>query len=588
MVYAVACSKEDGYRLRHKLTKGEIMSEITGGELIARCLANEGVKFLFGLPCPDMDPLLAKLDEYGIRLVPIRHEAAAVHMAEGLYKSTGQVAAVFGNPGPGSANLLPGMLTALHEGVPVLVITAQHRPAIVNPSPSTTFQGQDQLEIFRPAVKWSGSVSIWERVPELFRWAFREMWNGRPGPVHLDIHNTVAYGVGDTAKAPIFPAAMSRASLPQASQRQIAEAVSLLAAAKRPVIIAGAGVDRGGANAFVQEIAETLNCPVITTMAGRCSFPIDHPNHLPMYLSDPAKMEADVVLVAGSRFGNLDLPYDKYWGDPLSKKLIQIDVDPSNIAVSRPVTLGIVADIADALAGISAELKSRKPRRADGTDLARYGQVVSAAQQEMGKTIMEWKGPGMHPAQALLAIGAVFGGDACYAVDGGMTSLWAHSLLPATKPRSYMNILEFGMLGIGIPVAIGAKLANPGREVVCVTGDGAAGFNIMEMQSAARDSINVTTIVLAEGSWTMEEPNELMLYGKTFGCAMGIVRWDKVAEGLGCHGEYVERIEDLPAALTRAKQHAGPALVCVKTSKEANLMVAPELGAKFGEVYSGV
>ena len=141
------------------------MSEITGGELIARCLAGEGVKFLFGLPSPEVDPLLAKLEQYEIRFVPVRHEAAGVHMAEGLYKTTGQVAAVLGNPGPGSANLLPGVITARHEGVAVIVITAQHRLGIVYPSPPSTFQGQDQLDVFKPVTKWSAPILLWERIP---------------------------------------------------------------------------------------------------------------------------------------------------------------------------------------------------------------------------------------------------------------------------------------------------------------------------------------------------------------------------------------------------------------------------------------
>ncbi|MGO8804462.1 thiamine pyrophosphate-binding protein, partial [Candidatus Binatus sp.] len=173
------------------------MSEITGAELLLRCLVAEGIKFVFGLPCPEVDPLLSKLEQYGVRLVPIRHEAAAVHMAEGLYKTTGQVAAVLGNPGPGSANLLPGVITARHEGVPVVVITAQHRLGIVYPSSPATFQGQDQLEVFKPVVKWSGPILSWERIPEVMRIAFREMWIGRPGPVHIEIPAPVMYATGE-------------------------------------------------------------------------------------------------------------------------------------------------------------------------------------------------------------------------------------------------------------------------------------------------------------------------------------------------------------------------------------------------------
>ena len=134
------------------------MNSITGGELLARALANEGVRFVFGLPCPEIDPFLVTLEAHQIRFVPVRHEAAAVHMAEGLYKTTGQVAAVLGNPGPGSANLIPGLVTARHEGVPVIALTSQHRAGIVYPATPATFQGQDQLDLFRPAVKWGAPV----------------------------------------------------------------------------------------------------------------------------------------------------------------------------------------------------------------------------------------------------------------------------------------------------------------------------------------------------------------------------------------------------------------------------------------------
>ena len=565
------------------------MSTITGGELLARCLANEGVKFVFGLPSPEVDPLLAQLAPYGIRLFPVRHEAAGVHMAEGLYKTTGQVAAVLGNPGPGSANLLPGVITARHEGVPVVAITSQHRLGIVYPSPPSTFQGQDQLDVFKPVVKWGGPILSWERIPEVVRLAFREMWTGRPGPVHIELPGPVLYATGDEHSAPVWPPAAYRPPRPQASDAQLRLASELLATARRPLVVSGSGVDRGDANAALLELVTLLNCPVVSTMAGRSSVPLDHANYIFGFGGggDAVKREADVILVAGSRLGNLEIPYDKYWGDPAGQKLIQIDVDPRNMGVTRPLALGIVADVKNALEGLILALRTRQVARRDGADLARYRQAAQAWWDEQLSPVAGWTGAGMHPAHALRAVGTVFGRNAVYVADGGNTSLWAHACLPSTPPRSYHNILELGMLGTGIPSAIGAKLGAPDREVVCVTGDGAAGFNFMEMQSAARDGVKITTIVFAEGSWTMEEPNERMLYGRTFGTDQGTVRWDRVAEGFGCHGEYAERMEDVEPALKRAKAAKAPAVVCLRTDRDANLAIPRDLFQRFVEVYQG-
>jgi acetolactate synthase-1/2/3 large subunit len=565
------------------------MAEITGGELLARSLANEGVRFIFGLPCPEIDPLLAALDKYNVRFVPIRHEAAAVHMAEGVYKTSGQVAAVLGNPGPGSANLLPGVITARHEGVPVFVITSQHRPEIVYPSSPSTFQGQDQLDVFKPVVKWGGPIFSWTRIPEIVRMASREMWMGRPGPVHIEAPMPVMYQTGDDAKAPVFPPEQYRCGLPQPSERQIEEAAGMLAAAGRPLIISGTGVDRSGANAALMEIVEMLNCPVFSTMAGRSTVPIDHPNHIYSFGpgGDLVKKEADVVLVAGSRLGNLDLPYDKYWGDPGGHKFIQIDIDPRNMGVTRPITLGIVADARPTLEGLVKALKTAKAKPRDGKDLARYRKAAQDSWNEAFKMLEAWPGPGIHPARAMQAVAETFGKNAIYLADGGMTGLWAHLFLPATWPRSYQSILELGMLGVGVPYAVGAKLANPDRQVVCVTGDGAAGFNFMEMQSAAREKLNVTTIVFAEGAWTMEVPNEMMLWGKTFGTDMGTVRWDKVGEGLGCTGFYAEKPEEVGPALKAARETPGPTVVCLRTDLQANLAVPEDLMMRFFEVYQG-
>jgi acetolactate synthase-1/2/3 large subunit len=143
------------------------------------------------------------------------------------------------------------------------------------------------------------------------------------------------------------------------------------------------------------------------------------------------------------------------------------------------------------------------------------------------------------------------------------------------------------MLGTGVPSALGAKLGSPEREVVCVTGDGAAGFHFMEMQSAARERAKITVIVFAEGSWSMEVPNAQMLYGRSFGTDMGVVRWDVVAKGLGCEGFYAETIADVNTALAKARDVPGPVVICVRTDRDANIGVAAEPAMRFAEVYQG-
>jgi acetolactate synthase-1/2/3 large subunit len=565
------------------------MAELNGGRLLARCLAQEDIRFVFGLPSPEVDPLLAALEEHEIRLVPVRHESAGAHMAEGLYKTSGQVAAVIGNPGPGSANLLAGVITARHEGVPLLAITSQHRLGLVYPSPPSTFQGQDQLDVYKPVVKWGGPILSWDRIPEVVRLAFREMWTGRPGPVQIELPAPVLYATGDEAAVRVLPPSAYRAPLPAPSEAAIADVAALLAGAERPLVVAGSGVDRAGANEALLAVVERLGCPVIASMAGRAVVPADHP-HAVYGLGaggDLAKREADVVLVAGSRLGNLDLPYDKYWGDPATQRLIQIDVDPRHIGVTRPVALAIVADVEPALEALARALVTRDVRARGADFLARCRRAADTWWAEQMGTVGRWTGPGLHPAHVMQAVGRTFGRDAVYVTDGGFTSLWAYWFLPPTRPRSYLSILELGMLGTGIPSALGAKLGSPDREVVCVTGDGAAGFHFMEVQSAAREGAKITVVVFAEGSWSMEVPNEQMLYGRNFGTEMGTVRWDLVARGLGCAGFYAESLAAVESALNEARGVAGPVVICVRTDRAANLAVPPEPALRFVEVYQG-
>jgi acetolactate synthase-1/2/3 large subunit len=247
-----------------------------------------------------------------------------------------------------------------------------------------------------------------------------------------------------------------------------------------------------------------------------------------------------------------------------------------------------VADVKPALEALDRMLDRRGVKARSTNDLARYRDLARAAsERQLGELMRAAPKAGLHPAEVMLAVGRGFGREAVYVTDGGMTSLWAGACLPPTRPRSYHSILELGMLGTGIPSAIGAKLADPSRDVVCVTGDGAAGFNFMEMQSAAREGLKITTIVFAEGSWTMEEPNERMHWGRTFGTAMGEVRWDRVAEGLGCEGLFVDARDALDSVIEHARKSDRPTVICAKTDRDANLAVPGEQMLRFTEVYQG-
>jgi acetolactate synthase-1/2/3 large subunit len=355
------------------------------------------------------------------------------------------------------------------------------------------------------------------------------------------------------------------------------------------VIFAGTGVERAGARDALVALAEQLGCPVIPSLAGRSVIAHDHPlcfmSQSPA--ADALRRAADLVLAVGTRLGNLDVPYDKYWGPSDPQRLIQIDIDPRHIGVSRPVGIGMVADARQALEAL-ADALAGKPLVSRGRgDLSLCRAEDAAWRQSLLGAVQSWQGPGIHPAHALGMVGAEFGRDAVYCTDGGMTSLWASLALPSAKANSYHGIMEIGMLGVGIPAAVGAKFAAPAREVVCVTGDGAAGFNVMELQVAAREELKITVVVMAEGQWTMEIPNEMARWGRTFQTAMGEVRWDKLAESLGCHGEHVETLAHLPAALQRARAADRPALVCVRTSVEANVAIPPSVAGRFFEVYFG-
>jgi len=567
------------------------MVEITGGELLLKCLQKEGVKRIFAIPDFAYNPLMGKVEEYGIRWITPRHESAAVHMAQGAYKTSGKIPVVMAGAGPGTANLMPGILCAKEEGVPVIAITAQRRSEVIYPAKSGVFQGLDQYDIFKPITKWNAVVHSWQRIPEIVQTAYRMATSGRPGPVQIDIPDTIFYATGDDSTVKILEPHQYRPPIAEPSQKQIEEVAALIARAENPLIMAGTGVLNAEGWDDFAELAELLNCPATTSTAARGAISQDHPNSLLAWGdgSMSARKEADVVLAVGTRLGELDLPFDPYWGDAEKQKIIQVDIDPANIGVNRPIAVGIVGDAKATLKALIGELKRINVRPSDGKKLKEYKAKEEDWEAELKQPIRSYAGERIHPAHSVEAAGKVFPPDAINVGDGGNTSLYNTLFTEFTKPRTSLGIFEFGHLGTGIPQAIGAKLANPDKDVYVINGDGAAGFNIMELETAVREKIKITVLIHAERSWCMEEVTQIMEFGdpsKVVGCAQHPVKWDKIAEGIGCYGEYVEKIDDLSAAIKRAKDSELPAVVHVATDKASNLM--PPAAEMFGVVYSGV
>jgi acetolactate synthase-1/2/3 large subunit len=264
-------------------------------------------------------------------------------------------------------------------------------------------------------------------------------------------------------------------------------------------------------------------------------------------------------------------------------------MDPRNIGINMPVYRGIVADAKSTLKMLVACLKEMGVKPSDGARVRQYQEIVKQWYDGTLQPVIDsFSDDKIHPAQSVLAARQVFPTEAINVADGGNTSLFNAFFTEFTKPRTSLGLFEFGHLGTGIPSAIGAKLANPEKEVYCITGDGAAGFNFMEMETALREEAKITVIVHAEGSWCMEEIGHIMEGAdpsRYKGVVQSPIRWDKTAESMGCHGEYVEKAEELPEAITRARDSELPAVVCVKTDRQSNLF-APGL-ALFAEVYTG-
>jgi acetolactate synthase-1/2/3 large subunit len=352
----------------------------------------------------------------------------------------------------------------------------------------------------------------------------------------------------------------------------------LLANAKRPFLHAGKGVLWADAAAEFNELGNYLAAGMSTSLGARGVVPEDHPHYFflfDMQASALARNEADVILVVGSRLGEYDgwgIPPG--WGDPAEQTTIQIDVDPNCIGLNRPVDLGIVADAKKALTALLAAVQKQTKPRDEMPDLARYRELSQQMMVQGMQYITAEPKHGLNPGQMVFNARTFFPREAVTVLDGGNTTLWGVAYNQILAPNSFLYSVKMGYLGTGLPFAIGAKLADPERQVYCITGDGAAGFNIMELETALRENISLVIIVAVDDGWGMER-SAYTFQGFPPEQHQGIdlsgeLRYDLIAQGMGCYGEKVDDLDQFAPALERAVTSGKPALLHVTIDPTIN------------------
>ena len=518
------------------------MTEITVGELLAKCLQAEGIEMMFGIIDGAHIPFSAHAARYGIRHINCRHEEGAVHLAEGYTRTNGKPSAVIGSPGPGAANMLAGVSSAYAEGHPILAIACTRRRLTTDPERGGAWQATDLVEMAKPITKYSALIRQPERLPEMVRSAFRAALTGRPGPAFIAIPDELMSVKIDAEKVPVYPSSQYRKiDMGAGDPDWIEQAAELLANSKKPYLHAGKGVLWADASAEFLELGNYLAAGMGSSMGARGAVPEDHPHYFflfDMQATSLARNEADVVLVVGSRLGEYDgWGSPPAWGMPEKQKTIQIDSDPNSIGLNRPVDVGIVADAKSALKAILSKVKAKTTARSEMPDLARYRELTQETMTNGMQFLMAQPARGLNPGQMVFNARSFFPRHAVTVLDGGNTTLWGVAFNQIYEPRSFLYSVKMGFLGTGIPFAIGAKLAAPERPVYCITGDGAAGFNIMEMETAVRENAPIIVLVAVDDGWGMERsahnfggiPTEqqqgVNLSSET--------RYDLIAQGLG-------------------------------------------------------
>lgn len=535
---------------------------LTGSDLVAQALHRQHVDtffYIMGAPMLSVESAALAL---GLRGIDVRHEQAAAMAAHAYARLLNRPGICMAASGPGTTNLITGMAHAFVDCTPVV--------ALGGSSPASqrhcgTFQEIDQLAMLAPCTKWCDRVYHAHRIPELVNRAIREAMNGKPGPVYLDLPADVLFTEVDEAQVewpePWNPAERSR---PAANGSEIKRLADLIAGAEKPVIVSGMGVLWSEAEAELQAFVEASGMPFYTTPQSRGAIPEDHEF---CYLTARATAfrEADLILIVGTRM-NYIIGHAAPPRFSAAAKIARIDIDAQEIATSpRRLDLGIVADAQIALAQLIAAIGGRvtPAKFAAWRDRLRGQNSTKLHEQE---AILANDATPIHPLRLCRELRDFMDRDAILCVDGQEILNYGRQAIPTYKPRHRLNSGTFGTMGVGMPFGLGAKAACPDKPVIVLHGDGSFGMNAMEFDTAVRHKLPILTVISLNGGWTGDPDKERP------GRDLGYTRFDKIAEALGGHGEYVEEPGEIRPALERAMAavNAGqPALVNVVTDWRA-------------------
>lgn len=553
------------------------MKKLSGAEMVVQSLRDQGVEFLFGYPGG------AVLDIYdaihtlgGIEHILVRHEQAAVHMADGYARATGKVGCVLVTSGPGATNAITGIATAYADSIPLVVLSGQVPSGLIG---SDAFQECDMVGISRPVVKHSFLVKNPEDIPTIIKKAFYIASTGRPGPVVIDLPKDILNPLNKFAYTyPEEVTLRSYSPTVQGHKGQIKKALKALLVAKKPVLFVGGGVISANCHDALTRFAKQLNLPVTSSLMGLGAFPGTDKQFLGMlgmhgtYEANTAMHNSDLILGIGVRF-------DDRTTNNLAKycpnaKVIHVDVDPTSISKTVPVAIPIVGSAESVLDEFLSLLEDENLAKSQ-SDLTDWWKEIEQWKAEKCLDFDRHSGV-IKPQQVLETIYRLTKGNAYVASDVGQHQMFAALHYPFNQPRRWINSGGLGTMGFGLPAALGVKLADPKATVVCITGDGSIQMNIQELSTAKQYDIPIVVICLNNHFLGMVKQWQDLIYsGRHSQTYMNsLPDFVKLAEAYDHVGIQIAKPEELEEKLQQAFSIKNK-LVFVDVNVDANEHVYP-------------